>query len=765
MAFALQLTEIYPRADLIDPANRPALGADLDRRLASIVFFDKVLFTHETIKPQYWDGEIDATNEERTYDIPGILGEASFDGVAVFYNHVMLWKGTRLIWSDVADFSLWFPLSRTITSLTLTTTNSFTQVSAGGVVTENIFTDVAPLGLVKGTPMRNVDLPNSTYWLVDYVSPFSGQSYKQENFDAGSPVQTIGILPADNKRRLYIAQGEILPALEDSVVHPLSDTGGTDHLKIVDQSPNVSYLLFASYADAALPAPQNAQLDLTLVTWPANTLQSVKLPSAALKQMSVGDIVSIDITVSTGRELFEVEFIDYGNGQVDLRRGAPDPVTGVNEISGRAPWDQSIGSGTDSIVITLQRWIEVENVSGIPVTVPKGDSLVEQYYIKLQAVGSTGEAEVGEVFPTGTELLTVDANESGEIQNVDPQVAGEIYNFVQIGEMGYILKERSIQSVQYVGLSQGVFYIRAEITEDGLLGRNAFTKLNDDSIAMLGNRDLYIYKGGRDQVPVAREYTIQLFKELDYDARHEVSMHHDELSREIWIVYPTIIDGVRKKKVFIYNYEDRSCTLDDYSSNEVALTAMAYAKPFQLVTWNDLVGDWTQQTVSWRDLNSLGIDKRLLIGAFQADNSGGKIPNGCELLERETDLYFLATNTLTRFGTTYTAEFEIADIDFRESRRFKYLDEIYFTFDFEEFVPKERPLVMQVSAGARSQSDGSFIWTPYQRLEVSGDGSVVTKCNLRAGGRYLRLRIKSDEPSVFWQIAQIELFARMGGYY
>jgi hypothetical protein len=803
--------------------------------MRSAVFFDKVLFAHETIKPQYWDGQVDASGEERTFDIPGILGEASFDGVAVFYNHVMLWKGTRLIWSDVADFTLWFPASATITSLNLTTLNDFTQAGAGGVVSEDIYVNPAPIGLVEGAPLRFVDPPTNSYWTVDEVSPFSGQDYEQENLDAASPEQTISRQAPSNKRKIYIAQDEILPALADSIVHPISDVDGDLHFKITDQSPNVSYIFYTNNGGAGT-------LDLTTAAWPVNTVQSVGMSQDDLKLMEVGDIVSIDIQVSTGRELFTVNFIDHGNSAVDLRRGAFDPVLNTYKITGRTPWNSIIGNGTDSIIVTLQRWIELENqltdvtvlavgafligdttidvddggggsvfadledgqilfnsntdeyieVDGTPTSdsinvlrgrlgsaavaitdndplvlvdvAPKGVTLEEQYFLKLKTVGSTGQVAESDTVPDGTLLLTVDANESGEILNVDPEVAGEIYNWVQIGELAYILKERSIQSVQYVGLSQGVFFIRPEVTEDGMVGRNAFVKLNDDSIAMLGNRDLYIYRGGRDLVPIAREYTIELFKELNYDARNEISLHHDEIAREIWVVYPAVVGNLTKKKVFIYNYEDRSCTLDDYSSNEVALTAMSYAKPFELVTWNDLVGDWTAQMLAWRDYDTVGVDRRLLIGAFQADNAGGKIPNGCDSLERETDLYFLATSNLTRFGTSYIAEFETADIDWGAGRSFKYLDEIFFTFDFEEFVPADRPLVMMVAAGTRDQSDAEFRWTPFHRVEVSGAGQVITKCNIRLGGRYIRLRVKSSDADVFWQIAQIELFARMGGY-
>jgi len=844
--FALQLTEIYPRDDLVS-TERPLVTASLQDRVQSIVYYNTVMFANTSITPQYWDGETDDLDLERTYDIPGLADGDAFDGIATFFSLVLLWRGPRLVWSAAGDFTLWFPVLNTITSLTVQSLTDFTQPAAGAD-SEFIYFDKPLTGVVQNQPFRLVDLPNVSYWVVSDFSPFSLQEYIVEPMtrDKGSGPENFELLYAGQKAKLYVTDTQILPALEGSFIHPSSDEIDNNiRLKITDQSSSqVDYTIFLV----------TDQIDLTQTTVGSNDVILVEMLLDDAKLMTVGEIVSMDILQTTGRDIFTVDFIDHAqpglvgteqHATVHLRRGAPNPQTNFNEIAGRQPWDNQIGvSGkSNGIIITYQRWIEVENleedfnifavgaysdsdtaitvddgagnsvfeqirdqallenlatgefmlVTPVPASntltvvrghlssvaaavsdndtlkirnvalLPFGDTYIEQYAAKFRTVGLTGRIPTGDIVPAQTTFNTVDANEAGEIENVEPSIVGSIYNFVQIGEYGYLLKERSIQSVQFVGLDQGVLFVRTELSQEGMIGKYAFVKLNDDSVAILGNRDLYLYRGGKDYLPIARNYTIKLFKELDTDRRDEIELSHVEQAREIWVTYPAIVNGSSVRKVFIYNYEDKSNVLDDYSHNELRLTAVAQAKPFELVTWNDLVGDWTAQQLSWGDYDGSGIDRRIIVGAFESTNAEGTVPNECNMLERQTDLYFLETENSTRFNQGIPAIIETADEDWGDGRRFKYLDEIYLTMDFEEPIPVEQPLYLYLSVGSRDTSDGQLRYTSESRMEITGGGNEITRKNIRASGRYMRLRIRSDQPNALWQIAKINMYARMGG--
>ena len=269
--------------------------------------------------------------------------------------------------------------------------------------------------------------------------------------------------------------------------------------------------------------------------------------------------------------------------------------------------------------------------------------------------------------------------------------------------------------------------------------------------------------GGTDYSPIARNYTILLFKELDQDRKDEIVVQHVEQAREIWVVYPALVNTQSIRKVFIYNYEDKSCVIDDYASAELRLTAVSPAKPSTFITWNDLVGDWNNQQLSWSDYEESGLNDRIIMGAFQAINIEGKVPNDCNILERANDLYFLETDNSSRFGKGIPAIFETADEDWGNKRVFKYTDEQHFTFDFEEPIPVEKPLFLFVSLLSRDTSDGTFRVSSEYKLEVTGDGSDITRTNIRVSGRYIRVRVRSDQSDIMWQISEITLYARMGG--
>lgn len=98
-------------------------------------FFDKVLFAQHDNVVQYWNPPL----PNLALPIPGLpVNDDMWDGVTVFFDHVVLWKSDRLKWSDRNDFTLWIPVDRTIVSTILTITDDFVQPAPGGTVTVTV---------------------------------------------------------------------------------------------------------------------------------------------------------------------------------------------------------------------------------------------------------------------------------------------------------------------------------------------------------------------------------------------------------------------------------------------------------------------------------------------------------------------------------------------------------------------------------------------------------------------------------------------------
>lgn len=98
-------------------------------------FFDKIVFAQHDNTSQYWQPPL--PNLAR--DLPGLPTlDAAWDGTAVFFDHVLLWRDDRLKWSDKGDFSLWIPVDETVVTGIFTTNADFQQPAPGGTVTLSI---------------------------------------------------------------------------------------------------------------------------------------------------------------------------------------------------------------------------------------------------------------------------------------------------------------------------------------------------------------------------------------------------------------------------------------------------------------------------------------------------------------------------------------------------------------------------------------------------------------------------------------------------
>lgn len=109
-------------------------------------FSDKVILAQHDNPALYWTPPGTAA-----LPLPGLpIKEASYDGVAVFQNHVLLWRDDNLLWSDLNDFTLYIPIAQTAVAGTLTLTAPFAQPVVGRNVTVSI---AAPEAVVLSLSM------------------------------------------------------------------------------------------------------------------------------------------------------------------------------------------------------------------------------------------------------------------------------------------------------------------------------------------------------------------------------------------------------------------------------------------------------------------------------------------------------------------------------------------------------------------------------------------------------------------------------------
>lgn len=346
----------------------------------------------------------------------------------------------------------------------------------------------------------------------------------------------------------------------------------------------------------------------------------------------------------------------------------------------------------------------------------------------------------------GDTILSVDANESGQLRTVGSRVNGPIYQILAQGDYAYIFKERSIQTMQYVGLASGVFFIHPEIANEGLLARNALLGLGDSRMIFVGHKEIYSYQGGPTVTPILTYVSQQFFSELDRGRLDEILLFHKEFRNEVWIQYP-VVGG---HKVLIWNYAEDTATFDTYDPTLKGFTAIedvvwpvdpSWESLADSVTWDSF-----DPSLSWSDMaSSGGADKFTLV----ATGSG-------ELLLHGT--------TFNRAGEAYPCLAETQDFDCGEPDIFKYVDVVLVGLQVR--VPDAMTRIIYVQLGYRDWLDSAIKWTTAKPIQVQGGQTPPPlKLNPGGAGRFLRLRFYSTDADVPWRVTSYEIHTRAGSFY
>ena len=511
------------------------------------------------------------------------------------------------------------------------------------------------------------------------------------------------------------------------------------------------------------------------------TIQNIGTSIASYSSISVpaGFAASSSGSVAAGQTVFiPVTFAPTGGGT------NPIPFAGnltVNFASGVAGVNTILAQGVGTPVATAAALVAGQVVSLIDSSQP-GQSYYNYYTVVSDSAGASGLSltlmNLTGITPAGStigvsgqQFFTVDANEAGATVIAGSRMNGTIFRILPQGDYAYSFKERSIQSIQYTGLGNGIFFIHNEISGEGLIGRNALCDCNDGRMIFLGHKELYLYQGGPNLQPICQQFTRQLYKELDYARLYEILPFHNENRKEIWVPYPTKGGGF---KVLIWNYVEDSASIDTYETSQ-QFTALGFADWSNSVAWAQLGGgteSWTQLgSVTWDGLNSGDIDHLPLI-AFE---DGSIVAHG---------------QVYSRDGAGYVSLSESMDYDFQNPDIFKYTDVIvlglqvlpgtltpvttYTTLPGPSNAPvlpsgvatMSGPPLMYVQIGTVPALGASgVVWSNPVAVATDGSATAPVKVNPGGSGRYLRVRFMSQDPGVQWRVSFFEIHCRPGGFY
>lgn len=705
-------------------------------RWSATNFFDKVLFAHASIPPIYWPGTfpyqspVDGSPQGLARQIPG-LPSVGYDGVEVVAGHVVFWKGELLKWSDLNDFTNYIPVGETAVSLVTTTQNSFEHPAAGFETDNWIHLDESDTAFVVGQFVRVEAYPNdptqALYHFYEVSSVSSPEGIATTSLDLAQTVPggSTGTKVFTDE---YSAWGE-----------------GS---KVIIGGEATDLEVVASSRDLTGTFTSNLESDRVPEVGSTFRIRVAENPSS----LKIGDVLSVGGIAKVGLDLYEVVRVAF---YLELRR------LGVG--TERQATNFRFPSGT---YLTFQPFVTLSN-SGTSYSIAANTDLAAQLAVKLKGLGLTGEAASGTTIPEGVSLSSLDANEAGEAVNAGSSINGNIFAVVSLGEGAAILKERSIQSMQYTGRASGTFFIRPEIMDEGPISKPAWCRAGDRQIAFLGHKnELYLYSGGQILAPVAQQHSSVLFDELDRSRSDEIVMFYNETDQEIWIYYPAL--NSETLKIFIYNTKFGSVVEDHHEQAALGTVSAFGAVDWEIApTWSSLPDTlfWIDETRKWYEFVDEGLQRYTLMGVSAAP---GEAALGEDPEETVPRILLFGRKFSRASGdncneAAYTALAETPDYDFGDGSVWKYADTLQLDLEIEEKLA--RPVYLYVQLGARNTLDSDIRWSTPSRVEISGNSSVHTKINCRMAGRFLRIRFYSNSVGAKWRIAGFKLMARAGGTY
>ena len=702
-------------------------------------FIDRVLFATPSVAPVYWAGG------DTARPIPGLPDGNGYDGVEVFDGHVLLWRGDTLKWSDRNDFSNWVPISITAAYGRATLESDFTMPSVGSTTSHAYLSDFAG-EFVAGQFVRMVtdgDKPTRSYY--DY---FKVVDVALETVQRATSISTAQTIPAGGKAKIYLNNYDAYVAWVNG--SRLRVNGTATQLRVTACSRNSSgyEMLFGNVSDndrgsSDIPTAYGGKITFSFQAPPA--------------EFQTGDVVSVGGQDGPGQDLYLLQTVSYQTVATRLPVGSRSPVPLL-------PYYKGGHGGPGVTYVSFQHWVEVENTTTEAVPIPPSAAVSVVSSLVLNPLGFTGGTAVGDKVPAGAAVESVDANESGELVNVGAAINGDICACVTLAEFCYILKKGSIQSMQSVGIGNGVFFIRPEILTEGLVGRYAWCRSGDREIAFWGNKGIYLYSGGQNLRPIALQHYLSARDEMDRSRADEIVAHHNRRDSEIWFVYPTL---AAETKVLVYNYLEGSVVVDKYDGSLGGITALGR------VDW-ELAPPWESLDVSeryngegkrWYEYVELAERDYTVIGI------GGDEPN-VELGEDAATpvprllLHGRVWSRSSRDDCNPDAIHSVAetpDFDFGDSEAWKYIDTVHVVLFQQENIPTGAKL--SVSIGARDNLNAPLRWTPARAIAITPAGPLPTNISAPISGRFIRLRFESEQVDANWAISAYHVIGRKGGTY
>lgn len=725
-------------------------------------FFDKAIVVDGAVSPLWWNGT------QACATVPGLPPDFLPTGCENVANHLVYWKGRRLLWSDLGDYSNYIPIKDVPCTGRWRTLHNWTMPPVGQP-TGAIFLDYSTAKMAVGQWFRVEDIINgkASYLTLGWMSNSLFDQVPVPALPTSPLLGTMVSCPfpqtvAGNTNAGIVSTQIFMDSVNGnfpvgtmfqydgapwSTVFVLGDRGRDIQTKL-STTIRQAYdgYSFGPYTFLAPTAANGWQINISVTD--ASVFQA-------------GDYFSIGFSPNTSQDIYKVLYADLQAQNLAVLR----LNLGVNQNSGypAAPFPNS-GYLTLQPAVTLYQ-LDVGNPAVSPslqaAAIPPGAVFRPVYGAVFNHSNFTAPIPPGTVLQANAvDIEALGTNEAGEMVFTGGyDEHGEVGQIVRVSpNEAILLKERAIIDMSYVGLPS-VFNFQYTITDEGTIDPNAWTRLGSNTIAFLGHRGFYRYTFGGKLEPMCEATMRQVYAELDRSAFNRIRLIHDENLREIHLYYPALNpDGTTSgpERVMIYNYIEDSVTYDNYLPYAIRTVGLVDWQLFSTWASDPITIHWNNAPIPpvyWADASTTFAVPIANIIAYSTGGGTDTSGSGCQLYA-----YGYGRN---RAGVAFHREWQTIDFDFGDSSCFKYLDTVVLALEVLGTFTGSRRLWVQ--AGARDGLDSAIRWGIADSIDCTGNRSWRPRVNLRRSGRFIRLKFYSDDADIEWRISEFKLVARKGG--
>lgn len=306
---------------------------------------------------------------------------------------------------------------------------------------------------------------------------------------------------------------------------------------------------------------------------------------------------------------------------------------------------------------------------------------------------------------------------------------GHLIDQLTLGDSNLIYAERGVFVMDQIG-GPLVFQFRDLFTDDGIINRGAVAELSGQHL-VVGQKDIYIHDGNQKRSIANNRVRKQFYNELD-DTRSVYCISVTERS-EVWICYGNndAPDAQSANRALIYNWNQDAFTFIDLPN----CRALTYSdKLGSVVTWASLTQSYNEISQSWDALSKTTEANNIALFGLDFVNS--------KLLTMN--------DSNGAAGSAFSAFLEATKLDLdsvlgKATNTVKQINQIMPQIEGVGTVTFE--------LGSSMAPQDPVNWQKTHIYNIESDHKIDT----RVAGRYLALRIESNNNNGTWQLTGLDI--------